>query len=107
VSRLGIVRQLDVKAALESELADLSGILKSLCRQVNDVTKHVRDQSFHLIVAFGLAHPVGSMKCIWAALYRFLKPGGILSIQGRLRPPDKLFQPVKRQGRISQFREVG
>ncbi|MBN2516077.1 MAG: class I SAM-dependent methyltransferase [Deltaproteobacteria bacterium] len=65
------------------------------------------DQSFDLTFLFGLARPMGDMGKIWSELHRLLKPGGILSVEGRLRPPSELFQPVKRQGRISRFRRVG
>jgi len=62
--------------------------------------------SFDLGFAFGLARPIGDMASIWTELHRLLKPQGILSIEGRLRPPERLFRFVKRQGRITQFRKV-
>jgi ubiquinone/menaquinone biosynthesis C-methylase UbiE len=65
------------------------------------------DQSFDLIFVFGLARPIGEMGNILAELHRLLKPEGILSIEGRPWPSNELFCPVKRQGRISQFRKVG
>lgn len=65
------------------------------------------DQSFDLVFVFGFARPVGGMEAIWPELYRLLKPAGTLSVEGRLQPPSRLFQPVKCQGRISQFRKVG
>jgi len=64
-------------------------------------------ESFDLAFVFGLARPIGNMEDIWAELHRLLKPEGILSIEGRLRPPERLFRFMKRQGRISQFRKVG
>jgi len=64
-------------------------------------------ESFDLAFVFGLARPIGDMAVIWAELHRLLKPQGILSIEGRLRPPGELFRFVKRQGRIAQFRKVG
>jgi ubiquinone/menaquinone biosynthesis C-methylase UbiE len=79
--------------------------VKTLLANVSEA--NLPDQSFDLIFAFGLARPIGSMERIWAALDRLLKPAGILSVEGRLRPPDTLFQPVKRQGRISQYSKVG
>jgi ubiquinone/menaquinone biosynthesis C-methylase UbiE len=63
-------------------------------------------QGFDLIFLFGLAHPIGSMDGILSELHRLLKPGGILAIEGRLQPSGALFQLVKRQGRISQFRKM-
>jgi len=65
------------------------------------------DQSFDLIFVFGLAHPIGGMENILTELHRLLKPAGILSVEGRIWPPSELFHPVKRQGRIFQFRKNG
>jgi ubiquinone/menaquinone biosynthesis C-methylase UbiE len=63
-------------------------------------------QHFDLAFVFGFAQPIGGMEAIWPELHRLLKPAGTLSVEGRLRPPGRLFQPVKRQGRIFQFRRV-
>lgn len=65
------------------------------------------DQSFDLIFLFGFRYSVGDLEKILTELHRLLKPGGILSVQGWLRVSRELFYPVKRQGRISQFRKVG
>jgi 2-polyprenyl-3-methyl-5-hydroxy-6-metoxy-1,4-benzoquinol methylase/Co/Zn/Cd efflux system component len=65
------------------------------------------DQSFDLAFVFGFARPIGNLDDIWTELYRLLRPKGILSIEGRLRPSERLFYPVKRRGRISLFRKVG
>jgi len=62
--------------------------------------------SFDLAFVFGFACARGDMTDIWKELHRLLKPGGILSVEGRLRPPEELFEFWKRQGRISQFRKV-
>jgi ubiquinone/menaquinone biosynthesis C-methylase UbiE len=64
------------------------------------------DQSFDLIFLFGFVHSVGGLENILTELHRLLKPAGILSVEGRLWPSRELFHPVKRQGRISQFRKV-
>jgi len=64
------------------------------------------DQCFDLVFVFGFARPIGGMERIWPELYRLLKPAGILSLEGRLRPPRGFFQTVKPQGRISQFRKI-
>ena len=63
--------------------------------------------SFDLAFVFDFARPIGDMAAIWTELHRLLKPQGILSLKGRLRPPSRLFRFVKRQGRIAQFRRVG
>ena len=64
-------------------------------------------QSFDLAFVFGIAHPVGEMESILIELHWLLKPAGILSIEGAPRISDGLFYPVKRRGRISQFRKIG
>jgi len=61
--------------------------------------------SFDLALVFGLAHPVGSLEKILNELYRLLKPGGTLAIEGRLPISNGRFQPVKRQGRIAQYKK--
>jgi ubiquinone/menaquinone biosynthesis C-methylase UbiE len=65
------------------------------------------DQSFDLVFLFGFAHSVGNVENILTELHRILKPAGILSTEGRLWPSSDLFHPMKRQGRILQFRKVG
>jgi ubiquinone/menaquinone biosynthesis C-methylase UbiE len=65
------------------------------------------DQSFDVAFLFGLARPIGDMGKIWSELHRLLKPEGTLSVEGRLRPPKELFQPMKRQGRISRYKRLG
>ena len=62
--------------------------------------------SFDLAFVFGFARPRGDMTTIWRELHRLLKPRGILSVEGRIRPPEELFEFSKRQGRISQFRKA-
>ena len=64
-------------------------------------------QSFDLIFVFGFAHSVGDLEDILIELHRLLKPAGTLSVEGPLQVPNELFRPVKRQGRVSQFRKVG
>lgn len=66
------------------------------------------EQSFDVIFVFGLARPIGEMGNILAELHRLLKPEGILSIEGRpWIAAHELFEPLKRQGKVSQFRKVG
>jgi len=73
----------------------------------NAAQTDLSDQSFDLTFLFGLARPIGDMGKMWRELHRLLKPEGTLSVEGRLRPPIELFQPMTRQGRISRFRRVG
>ncbi|MBL7065957.1 MAG: class I SAM-dependent methyltransferase [Anaerolineae bacterium] len=65
------------------------------------------DQGFDLIFLFGFVHSVGNLENILVELHRLLKPAGILSTEGRLWISSKLFHPLERQGRISQFRKIG
>jgi ubiquinone/menaquinone biosynthesis C-methylase UbiE len=65
------------------------------------------DRSFDLAFVFGFAHGGGDLGNIPAELHRLLRPAGTLSVEGPLGVPNELFRPVKRQGRISQFRKVG
>ncbi len=65
------------------------------------------DQGFDLIFVFGFARSAGNLEAIFAELHRLVKPTGILAIEGNLRPPSRLFSPLKRQGGIRQFRKVG
>jgi hypothetical protein len=46
------------------------------------------------------------MAAIWPELHRLLKPGGILAVEGRLRPPSRLFEIRQCQGRIARFRKL-
>jgi len=73
----------------------------------NAAQTDLHDQSFDLTFLFGLARPMGDRGKMWSELHRLLKSEGTLSVEGRLRPPIELFQPVIRQGSISRFRRVG
>ncbi|MEA1970511.1 MAG: class I SAM-dependent methyltransferase [Thermodesulfobacteriota bacterium] len=59
--------------------------------------------SFDLAFVFGLAHPLGNINEIWQELHRVIKPGGILSIEGRLRPPEQYFKFETREQRIGRY----
>lgn len=65
------------------------------------------ERSFDLAFVFGLARPIGGAREIFAELHRLLKPEGVLAIEGRLRPPGELFQPVARRNRIARFKKIG
>lgn len=111
VGESGSVLALDVNPlAVErvQQKIEVSGVTNVKTMLANAAQTDLPDQSFDLAFVFGLAHPIGNnMENIWTELRRLLKPEGVLSVEGRLQPPDRLFQPVKRQGRISQFRKVG
>lgn len=91
-----------VQQKIEAECIANSKVMLSNAAETN-----LADQYFDLVFVFGFARPIGGMEAIWSELHRLLKPSGILSVEGRLQPPSEFFQPVKRQGRISQFRKIG
>ena len=110
VGEEGSVLALDVNPlAVEhvQQKIETEGVTHAKAILANAARTDLPDPSFDLTFVFGFARPIGSMEAIWTELHRLLKVGGTLSVEGRLRPPDRLFQPVKRQGRISQFRKVG
>jgi ubiquinone/menaquinone biosynthesis C-methylase UbiE len=67
----------------------------------------LQSESFDLIFVFGLGHLVGDPGHMWAELHRLLKPGGALSVEGRLQPPAELYHRVKLDGRIARFGKLG
>jgi ubiquinone/menaquinone biosynthesis C-methylase UbiE len=63
-------------------------------------------RSFDLVFLFGMPRPIGGRGEMFAELHRLLKTEGVLSVEGRLKPPEDLFIPVTRIGRISRFRRA-
>jgi ubiquinone/menaquinone biosynthesis C-methylase UbiE len=63
------------------------------------------DESFDLAFLFGFARHIGQIEKMWVELHRVLKPKGILSVEGRLQPPNHLFMFAKCEGRIYQFKK--
>jgi ubiquinone/menaquinone biosynthesis C-methylase UbiE len=82
------------------------GVINAKTILADSAQTNLPNQSFDLVFVFGFARPIGDIESIWHELHRLLKSAGILSVEGRLRPPKELFQPVRRQGRISQFRKI-
>jgi len=64
-------------------------------------------QSFDLVFLFGFRHYTGDLEKILVELHRLLKPRGTLSTEGRLWDSSELFRPLKRQGRVFQFKKIG
>ena len=109
VGETGNILALDVNPfAVEHvrQKIETAGITNAQTLLANAAQTNLPDHSFDLTFLFGLGRPIGDMDKMWSELHRLLKPGGTLSIEGRLRPPNELFQPVTRQGRISRFRRV-
>ncbi len=65
------------------------------------------EESFDLVFVFGLGRVVGDLGDVWMELHRLLKPGGTLSIEGRLQPPNRLFHSLDGRGRITRFKKHG
>jgi ubiquinone/menaquinone biosynthesis C-methylase UbiE len=86
---------------------ETEGVTNAKTMLANAAQTNLPDQSFDLAFVFGFARPIGGMEAIWTELHRLLKPQGGLAVEGRLRPPDRLFQFVKRQRRIARFRKIG
>ena len=107
----GSVRALDISSlAVErvQQKIKAKGMANAKTLLADAAQTGLPDQSFDLIFVFGLARPTGEMGNILTELHRLLKPEGILSIEGRpWIAAHELFEPLKRQGRISQFRKVG
>jgi ubiquinone/menaquinone biosynthesis C-methylase UbiE len=109
VGEAGSVLALDVNPlAVEhvQQKIKTEGVTNARIMLANAAQTDLPSQNFDLAFLFGLAHPIGNMGKIWSELHRLLKPGGTLSVEGRLQPPDELFQPMARHGRISQFKRV-
>jgi ubiquinone/menaquinone biosynthesis C-methylase UbiE len=62
--------------------------------------------SFDLIFVFGLGRVVGGADRMLAEMHRLLRPGGTLSIEGRLTPNGQQLRAVKSEGRITQYRKA-
>jgi ubiquinone/menaquinone biosynthesis C-methylase UbiE len=110
ISETGSILALDVNPlAVEHvrQKIERAGMTNAGTMLANAAQTSLPDQSFDLAFLFGLARPIGDMDKVWSELHRLLKPEGTLSVEGRLRPPGELFQPVVRQGRIFRFRKIG
>jgi demethylmenaquinone methyltransferase/2-methoxy-6-polyprenyl-1,4-benzoquinol methylase len=85
-----------------------AGVTNVETRLANATQTGLPDQSFDLVFVFGFANPRGAgMESVFRELHRLLKPGGTLSVEGRLDPPADLFAPLERQGRIARFQKLG
>jgi ubiquinone/menaquinone biosynthesis C-methylase UbiE len=61
-------------------------------------------EHFDLAFIFGLGHADGDMEDILLETHRLLKRSGWLAIEGRIQPPDSLFQKIPGVGRIKRYR---
>ncbi len=105
----GSVHALDINPlALEKirEKLDGEGVTNVVPVLADAARTGLPARSFDLIFVFGLGHAVGDVDEIMTELDRVLRPAGVLSIEGRLKPPSELFQPVSSEGRIVQYRKA-
>jgi ubiquinone/menaquinone biosynthesis C-methylase UbiE len=63
-------------------------------------------EHFDLIFIFGLGHAEGDLENILVESHRTLKRSGSLAIEGRLQPPDRLFQKLPGSGRILRYHRI-
>lgn len=62
------------------------------------------DEEFDLVFVFGLARSKGgNLDEIWDEIHRVLKPNGLLSVEGRVNPPEGLFKRSEEERRIDRF----
>jgi ubiquinone/menaquinone biosynthesis C-methylase UbiE len=110
VGAQGTVHALDINPlALERvrQKVEREGVTNNVSTTLADAGQTgLPGESFDLIFVFGLGHVVGGADRMMAELRRLLRPEGILSIEGRLTPNKELFQPVKSEGRITQYRKT-
>jgi ubiquinone/menaquinone biosynthesis C-methylase UbiE len=84
----------------EAQVANVKTILADAART------GLPGESFDLIFVFGFRHAFGDQGRIQVELHRLLKPAGVLSTEGELWRPGRLFRPVQRRGRIFQYRKL-
>jgi ubiquinone/menaquinone biosynthesis C-methylase UbiE len=109
VGKRGTVHALDVNPlALEKvrQKVEQEGVT-NVCTILADAGQTgLPSESFDFIFAFGLGHVVGGADRMIAELHRLLRPGGTLSIEGRLKPNGELFRAARSEGRITQYRKA-
>jgi len=82
---------------------DVAGVTNAKVIIADAANAGLPDHSFDLAFVFGLAHPLGNMKEIWQELHRVIKPGGMLSIEGRLRAPEQYFSFERKEQRVGRY----
>lgn len=83
-----------------------AGVTNAETLLANAAQTGLPEDSFDVIFVFGFDRNAGQMDGILAELHRLLRADGVLSTEGRLWRSSELFQPLKRRGRIHQFRKV-
>lgn len=75
--------------------------------QANAAQTGFTDDQFDLVFVFGFGRAKGAgFDEIWEEIARVLKPTGLLSVEGRIKPTDSLFKFVGKQGQVKRFSHV-
>lgn len=110
VGENGRVTSLDVSPAAVAHVqqkVEEAGVTNVEVLLANAGDTNLAGKSFDLIFVFGLGRVVGDLGDLWAELHRLLRSGGTLAVEGRLRPPGRLFRSVDEHGRIARFEKLG
>jgi ubiquinone/menaquinone biosynthesis C-methylase UbiE len=106
----GSVTSLDVSPAAVDHVrhkVEEAGAANVEVLLANAADTGMASESFDLVFVFGLGRVAGDIEKTWKELHRILKPGGTLSIEGRLKPPPLLFRSLGRRNRIARFEKRG
>jgi ubiquinone/menaquinone biosynthesis C-methylase UbiE len=109
VGQEGSVTSVDVSHAAVRHVQqkiEQAGVTNVTVLLANAADTGLPEERFDLAFVFGLGHVVGDLGDIWTELHRLLKPSGTLSIEGRLRPPVRLFRSAGQRGRIARFKRT-
>jgi ubiquinone/menaquinone biosynthesis C-methylase UbiE len=109
VGQEGSVHALDINPlALEKirEKLNREGVTNVVPVLADAARTRLPARSFDLIFVFGLGRAAGDVDAIMTEMDRLLRPTGVLSIEGRLKPPSHLFEAVAKEGRIVRYRKA-
>jgi len=108
VGNQGSVLSIDVNsvaiAHVKEKIAQ-SGLDNVRAERLNASDTGLPDSSIDLAFVFGLPRAEGGFEPLWKEVKRVLRPGGILSVEGRQQPPGEMFRPDTRAGRITRYRK--
>jgi ubiquinone/menaquinone biosynthesis C-methylase UbiE len=105
----GSVRALDISPAAVKRVRqkiEEAGATNVTTTLADAAATGLPDESFDLILVFGFRRNAEHMGGMLPELHRLLRPGGVLSTEGRLWNSSDLFRLTKQSGRILQFEKV-
>ena len=109
VGESGTVTALDISPAAVEHVrkkVERAGVANVEVVQADAAETGLPTGHFDLAFVFGFDHARGGMEGVIRELHRVLKPGAMLSIEGRHVPPAELFAKVAQEGRIKRYRRV-